>query len=96
MSTCIYDVGSTIVPGYQLDKLIFGLKIMLITKKTYTIMILEDEEDILKLYSDYLCSKGHKILRTYVNTETILQDIDIENPDVYIMDYKLTWRHEWD
>jgi len=52
-------------------------------------MILEDEEDILKLYSDYLSSKGHKILRTYVNTETILQDIDIENPDVYIMDYKL-------
>ena len=45
-------------------------------------MILEDEEDILKLYNDYHSSKAHKILRTYVNAETILQDIDIENPEV--------------
>jgi len=62
---------------------------MAITKKTYTIMILEDEEDILKLYNDYLCSKGHKILHAYLNAETILRDIDIENPEVYIIDYKL-------
>ena len=52
-------------------------------------MILEDEEDILKLYNDYLSSKGHKILRTYLNAETILQDIDIEDPEVYIIDYIL-------
>ncbi len=52
-------------------------------------MILEDEEDILKLYNDYLSSKGHRILRAYVNAETILQDIDIENPEVYIIDYRL-------
>ena len=52
-------------------------------------MILEDEEDILKLYNDYLTSKGHKILRTYLNAETILQDIDIEDPEVYIIDYIL-------
>jgi two-component system, cell cycle response regulator CpdR len=62
---------------------------MAIKTKTYTIMILEDEEDILKLYNDYLSSKGHKILRTYLNAETILQDIDIEDPEVYIIDYKL-------
>jgi len=55
---------------------------MAITNKTYTILILEDEEDILKLYDDYFSSKAHKILRTYVNAETILQDIDIENPEV--------------
>ena len=52
-------------------------------------MILDDEEDILKLYNDYLSSKGHRVIHTYVNSETILQDIDIECPDVYIIDYKL-------
>jgi DNA-binding NtrC family response regulator len=62
---------------------------MVTNKKTYTIMILEDEDDILKLYNDYLSSKGHKILRTYLNAETILQDIDTEDPEVYIIDYIL-------
>ena len=52
-------------------------------------MILDDEEDILKLYNDYLSSKGHRVIHTYVNSETILQDIDIECPDVYIIDYRL-------
>jgi len=61
----------------------------MVTKKTYTIMILDDEEDILTLYHDYLLRKGHRIIRTYVNADTILQDIDIDPPDVYIIDYRL-------
>jgi DNA-binding NtrC family response regulator len=62
----------------------------MVTKtETYTIMILDDEEDILKLYGDFLTSKGHRILRTYVNADTILADIDIEPPDVYLIDYRL-------
>lgn len=62
----------------------------MVTKtETYTIMILDDEEDILKLYSDFLTSKGHKVLKTYVNADTILADIDIESPDVYLIDYRL-------
>lgn len=61
----------------------------MVTTKTYTLMILDDEEDILKLYSDYLSSKGHKVIHTYVNADTILEDIDIEPPDVYIVDYRL-------
>lgn len=52
-------------------------------------MILDDEEDILTLYSDYLSKMGHRILRTYINADNILQDIDIEPPDVYIIDYRL-------
>ena len=52
-------------------------------------MILDDEEDILNLYSDYLSSKGHRVLKTYVNADTILDDIDIEFPDLYIIDYRL-------
>jgi DNA-binding NtrC family response regulator len=62
---------------------------MVTTAKTYTIMILDDEEDILNLYSDYLCSMGHRVIRTYVNADTILEDINIEPPDVYIIDYRL-------
>ena len=52
-------------------------------------MILDDEEDILELYTNYLSNKGHRILHTYVNAENILEDIDIERPDVYIIDYRL-------
>ncbi|MFZ0316743.1 MAG: response regulator [Nitrososphaeraceae archaeon] len=62
---------------------------MVATRETFTIMILDDEEDILKLYNDYLSRKGHRILRTYVNADNILEDIDIECPDVYIIDYRL-------
>ena len=62
---------------------------MVTTAKTYTIMILDDEEDILNLYSDYLLSKGHRVLKTYVNADTILDDIDIAFPDLYIIDYRL-------
>ena len=62
---------------------------MVTSSKTYTIMILDDEEDILNLYSDYLSSRGHRVLKTYVNADTILDDIDIEFPDLYIIDYRL-------
>ena len=52
-------------------------------------MILDDEEDILKLYGDFLTSKGHRVLKTYINADTILDDIDIEPPDLYLIDYRL-------
>ena len=44
---------------------------------------------ILKLYNDYLSSKGHRVIHTYVNAETISEDIDIERPDIYLIDYRL-------
>ena len=62
---------------------------MITTRETHTIMILDDDEDILKLYSDYLSCMGHRVLKAYVNADTILDDIDIECPDVYIIDYRL-------
>lgn len=52
-------------------------------------MILDDEEDILNLYSEYLTNIDHRVIRTYVNADTILEDINIEPPDVYIIDYRL-------
>ena len=66
-----------------------GLIIMVTAQNTYTIMILDDEEDILTLYSDYLSNMGHRMLSTYVNADSILQDIGIEPPDIYIIDYRL-------
>jgi DNA-binding NtrC family response regulator len=60
---------------------------MVETRKMLTIMILDDEEDILTLYSDYLSRKGHRIIK--INSETILDDIDIERPNAYIIDYRL-------
>jgi DNA-binding NtrC family response regulator len=62
---------------------------MVAIRKKLTIMILDDEEDILVLYGDYLTKQGHRVLNTYVNGETILEDIDIERPDIYIIDYLL-------
>ena len=62
---------------------------MVTTEKGSTIMILDDEEDTLALYSDYLSNIGHRVLKTYVNADTILDDIHIETPDVYIIDYRV-------
>ena len=62
---------------------------MVAIRKKLTIMILDDEEDILVLYGDYLTKQGHRVLNTYVNGETILEDIDIERPDIYLIDYRL-------
>ena len=62
---------------------------MVAIRKKLTIMILDDEEDILVLYGDYLTKQGHRVLNTYVNGETILEDIDIERPDIYMIDYLL-------
>jgi response regulator RpfG family c-di-GMP phosphodiesterase len=53
---------------------------MVTTEKRLTIMILDDEEDILVLYGDYLSNIGHRVLKTYVNADAILDDIDIEPP----------------
>ena len=45
--------------------------------------------DILDLYGDYLSKQGHYVMNTYLNAETILANIDIESPDIYIIDYLL-------
>lgn len=52
-------------------------------------MIIEDEQDILLLYKDYLLSRGHKILATSTTANEIISDYDRIQPDVAIIDYKL-------
>lgn len=58
-------------------------------KKQFSIMIIEDEQDILLLYKDYLLSRGHKIVGTSTTAHEILSDYDRIQPDVAIIDYKL-------
>ena len=58
-------------------------------KKHLSIMIIEDEQDILLLYKDYLLSRGHNVVATSTTANEILSDYDRIRPDVAIMDYKL-------
>src|SRR4249920_1009228 len=58
-------------------------------KKPLKVMIIEDEQDILLLYKDYLLSRGHKIVATSTTANEILSDYDRIQPDVAIIDYKL-------
>ncbi|TLX83377.1 MAG: response regulator [Thaumarchaeota archaeon] len=58
-------------------------------RKQFNIMIIEDEQDILLLYKDYLLSRGHKIVATSTTANEILSDYDRIQPDVAIIDYKL-------
>jgi|SRR5687767_8916338 DNA-binding response OmpR family regulator len=58
-------------------------------KRQLSIMIIEDEQDILLLYKDYLTSKGHKVLATSTTANEIMFDYDRIKPDVAIVDYKL-------
>lgn len=58
-------------------------------KKQLSIMIIEDEHDILLLYKDYLLSKGHKVVATSTTADEIMSDYDRIRPDVAIIDYKL-------
>lgn len=62
---------------------------MVTIEKSHTVMLVDNEEDNLALYSDYLTKMGHTVLHTYVNGDSILRDIDEEAPDIYILDYLL-------
>jgi len=58
-------------------------------RKRLSIMIIEDEQDILLLYKDYLLSRGHDVVATSTTANEILSDYDRIMPDVAIIDYKL-------
>ncbi|HET7147820.1 MAG TPA: response regulator [Candidatus Nitrosopolaris sp.] len=52
-------------------------------------MILEDEQDILHLYKDYLNSKGHSVIVTSTTANEAMDDYEKYRPDFVIIDYKL-------
>lgn len=53
------------------------------------IMILEDEEDILILYKDYLSGRGHEVVSTYLTANNVLSEFGEKFPDVCLVDYRL-------
>ena len=58
-------------------------------KKPLKVMIIEDEQDILLLYKDYLTSRGHNVLVTATSALEIISDYEKIVPDITILDYKL-------
>lgn len=54
-------------------------------KKPLKIMIVEDEEDIMTLYTDYLSHKGYHVIGRYTRGEDIQRDLKRHLPDVYLI-----------
>ena len=57
--------------------------------KKLKIMILEDEEDILILYKDFLAGKGREITTTYQTGDEMINEIDKLRSDIYMIDFRL-------
>jgi hypothetical protein len=53
------------------------------TKKKVRIMIIEDEEDNLNIYNDYLSYKGHEVVNRSLRAGSTMTDIEKVTPDVY-------------
>lgn len=58
-------------------------------KERIKVMIIEDEEDILTLYNDFLSSRGYQVI-CESDIESILPDVEMLKPDIYLIDYRLT------
>jgi DNA-binding response OmpR family regulator len=52
-------------------------------------MIVEDEGDILTLYSDYLSNKGYHVIARFTRGNDIKTDLERHSPDVYLIDARL-------
>lgn len=57
--------------------------------RVQTIMIIEDEEDILLVYRDFLERKGYRIEASAPTANEILRDYEAYLPDLVILDYRL-------
>ena len=57
--------------------------------KIQTIMIVEDEQDILLVYKDYLERKGYRIEASAPTANEVLRDYEHYQPDLVIIDYRL-------
>jgi DNA-binding response OmpR family regulator len=60
-----------------------------INNKKLKIMIVEDEEDILLLYKDFLSAKGHEVTTTYLTGDDMVNEIDNVRSEIYLIDYRL-------
>jgi DNA-binding LytR/AlgR family response regulator len=57
--------------------------------KKLKIMIIEDEEDILILYSDFLRVLDHEIVCNSLHANHIMSDFEKYVPDICLIDYKI-------
>ena len=57
--------------------------------RVHTIMLIEDEEDILLIYRDFLERKGYRIQASATTANEILCDYEVYLPDLIILDYRL-------
>lgn len=57
--------------------------------RVQSIMIIEDEEDILLVYRDFLERKGYRIEASAPTANEILRDYKAYRPDLVILDYRL-------
>jgi DNA-binding response OmpR family regulator len=53
------------------------------------VMILEDDQDILHLYKDFLRTKGLSVIVTSTTANEAMDDYEKYRPDYVIIDYKL-------
>jgi DNA-binding response OmpR family regulator len=65
------------------------MKSMVRDESRVRIMIVEDEEDILVLYKDYLKRKGYSVIVSSTIADEIIDDFRKYTPDITIIDYKL-------
>lgn len=60
------------------------------SKRPLKIMIVEDDEDILTLYSDYLSRKGYHVIARYTRGNKIKEDLEGDPPDVFLINSLLS------
>ena len=53
-------------------------------------MIVEDDEDNLTLYSDYLSKRGYHVIARYTKGNNINTNLETHSPDVYLINSKVT------
>ena len=53
------------------------------------VMIIEDEQDLLNLYREFLKSKGYTVLVTNTTATHIVDDYLEFKPDIILLDYRL-------
>ena len=55
------------------------------SQKPLKVMIVEDDEDILTLYSDYLSNKGYHVVARYTRGNNVKEDLETDPPDVFLI-----------
>lgn len=58
-------------------------------KDKVKVMIIEDEQDLLNLYKEFLKSKGYSVLVTNTTATHIMDDYLEFKPDIILLDYRL-------